>query len=282
MSEIFWFLVTAGAFYYFFKWIDKKNVKKDEKRDPQYVQDLFQYEKIFDNGLIKLKNGTFAIVLEVSLIKMNMKSQNEKDSVWFTYRELANSLPTHCSLIVQSQYLDLTDYIDSYLAISKDVEKVQLTPELQRSAEDVAAFLKQQYSERKTRDYKGYVIVRYNPFSQGTEAGISTGNRDIDSLIELIRGEVNTIPEDEAEELAQNMMDEVATLIYQAFDTIRCRVYRLDKAGVLTMIHQTLNRDLVTYESLNDLYERGAFSSFKQSLTPHIMSQQLSNQKEVS
>lgn len=280
MTELFWFIVTIAIFYFLFKWLDKGNADK-KNHDPHYVQDLFQYKEIYDNGLIALNNGTFAIVLDVVPIKMNMKNQSEKDSVWFNFRSLVNSLPTHHSFILQSQYLDMTDYIDNYIATSKDRERVQLTPELERSAEDVGAFLRNQYSERKTRDYKGYVIVRYNPFSQGTEAGISTGNADIDNLIQLVKGETNTLPDDEAEELAQNMMDEVASLIYSSFDTIRCRVSRLDKEGVLTMLHQTMNRDLAPYESLSDLHDRGSFSQFKQSLTPHMMAQH-STKKEVS
>ncbi|WP_240377262.1 hypothetical protein [Bacillus piscicola] len=273
MGSTIGLILTLAAFGFLYYRLQKKhkgNVKDKENADS--VQELFNYKKIEENGLVFMPDGTVAMVLDVQSINIKMKSPSEKDSAWLHFRSFVNSMPTHFTLLVQSQYLDMSDYLDDYVASAHNPDN-HLTPQLLESSENVANHLKG-FSERKTRDYRGYIIARYNPYTQGTEAGVMTGNTKIDTLVQQLRGGANTMPQDEAEELAVNMMDEVAELVFQSFDSIGCKVSRLNKIGVLNMLHYTMNRDIASYQHLHDIYDSGGFSDAVQSLTPYLSEQQ--------
>ncbi|MDH5163372.1 hypothetical protein [Heyndrickxia oleronia] len=243
------------------------NKKKGKANKASTIQELLSFEEITEDGVVKLENNTYSIVIQVEPINVPMMSQSEREGVWLNFRTAMNTLPCHATLLIQSQYLDMNDYVNDYLENSK---KHNLTPELEKSAESVAEHLKG-YVERKTRDYRSYIIVRFNPFSYGTEGGVTTGNVTIDNFIGNIRGSNNTMTEEEAKELAENMLDEVGDLIYQSFQAMGIYLTRLDKTGVYNMIYQTLNRDLSVSQRLHDVNEFGSFSEIKQSLTPEIM-----------
>ncbi|HWO75547.1 MAG TPA: hypothetical protein VNM69_06445 [Bacillus sp. (in: firmicutes)] len=257
-------LATVGGVGYWY-WKDSKN-KKEMTKEPESVQELLNVKEVYPNGLVKRHNNTYAIVLEIQPININMKSQSEKNGVWLNFRTAINTLPCHVTLLVQSQYLDMNDYIQHYTEVS---QSVPLTPQLKASAAGVAEHLGG-FAERKTREYRSYVIVRFNPFKYGTEAGISTGNATIDNLVAALRGQKVKISHDEAFELAENMLEEVADTIYASFEPMGIGVARLDRVGVYNMIYMTLNRDLSMYQRIHDVNAAGSFSEFKQSLTPDI------------
>lgn len=272
MGSTIGLLLTLAAFGFAYYYIQKKqtaHIKK--KEEAESVQELFQYEKIDDNGLVFMPDGTVSMVLEINSINIKMKSPSEKDSVWINFRTFINSMPTHFTMLSQSQYLDMSDYLDDY-ELGATNPDIPLTPALRDSARDVVNHLRG-FSDRKTRDYRGYIIARYNPYTQGTEAGVMTGNVKVDHIVQQLRGQANQMPEDEAEELAINMMDEVAELVYQSFDSIGCKVQRLNKVGVLNMIHYTMNRDIASYQRLHDIFESGGFTDTKQSITPYLSEQ---------
>lgn len=272
MGSTIGLILILAAFGFGLYYVQKKQAERFKKKEEaESVQELFQYEKIDDNGLVFMPDGTVSMVLEVHSINIKMKSPDEKDGVWINFREFINSMPTHFTMLSQSQYLDMDDYLEEYKAAANNPD-FPLTPALRESAKDVVNHLKG-FSERKTRDYRGYIIARYNPYTQGTEAGIMTGNVEIDNLVQELRGQANKMPKDEAEELAVNMMEEVAELVYQTFDSIGCKVRRLNKTGVLNMIHLTMNRDIASYQRLHDVFEAGGFTDTNQSITPYLSEQ---------
>ncbi|MDX8367180.1 hypothetical protein [Cytobacillus sp. IB215665] len=255
-------IALIGFLYY-------KASNKEKKSDirAETVQELLNYEDMSKDGLVKLHNGTYSIVIEVEPVNVKMMSISERQGVWMNFRAAMNTLPCHATLLVQSQYLDMNDYVNDYLGTSKNFN---LTPELLQSAEGVSEHLKG-FVERKTREYSSYIILRFNPSTYGTESGVTTGNVTVDNFLENIRGTNMKMTDEEAKELAENMLDEVGDLIYQSFQAIGIGVTRLDSVGVHNMIYQTLNRDLSIHQRLHDVNGMGSFSEFKSSLTPELM-----------
>ncbi|MCM3716619.1 hypothetical protein M3202_21490 [Alkalihalobacillus oceani] len=242
------------------------------------TQDILNYKNIDENGIVELHNGNFAMVIEVEPINLHMKSQREKDSIWFAMRSFSNSIPTSYTLLVQSHFLDIAEYIEDYRKKINQPDSI-LTPQLIASGNQVARHL-ETFSERKTRDYRCYVIVRYNPYKDALESNISTGSRKLDHVFEKTTS-TQTIPPDEAYELTESLFDEVADLVYQNFDTIGIKIARLNKLGIHDMLHQTLNRDLSPYHHIGDLYLAGAFSDNKQSVTPSLSLENRRKEREL-
>ncbi|MDP4086581.1 MAG: hypothetical protein Q8934_18535 [Bacillota bacterium] len=264
--------IGLGGYWYY----KDSQKKKAATFEVETVQDLVSAKETYANGLVHNHNNTFSIVLEVQPLNISMKSQSEKDGVWLNFRSAMNMLPCHITLLIQSQYLDINDHIQDYIQVS---QSTPLTPQLKESALKVAEHLKG-FSERKTRDYRSYVIVRFNPYSYGSEGGLATGNVDIDKLLGMIRGNKNKMSEDEAKELAENMLDEVGDTIYSSFESMGIGVSRLDRVGVYNMLYLTMNRDLSLYQRLHDVNAAGSFTEFKNSLTPDFALQEAAFTRE--
>ena len=258
--------------YMYFKFSKKEKEKTNP--DAWNVQDLLKYKEIKDDGIIQTHDGTYCVVLEVTPIPLKMKSQREKDSVWLVYLGFLNSIGLPTTLLVQSQYLDMSDYITDYQYAGQENEL--LTDELRASCEDVAQHLSI-FSEKKTRDYKAYVIARFNPYEHDADGGVlGTGNATIDQVISKVRGNGSTskITKEEAEDLAINTLNEMASLLYQEFDAIGSPVYKLNKLGVYNMVHEFLNRDLSPIQRFNEAYEAGSFAQTKDSKTVEMSESQ--------
>ena len=50
------------------------------------TQDWISIDKIFDNGIIKLKNNKFVKIMKVSPINFSLKSNLEKDAILNSYK----------------------------------------------------------------------------------------------------------------------------------------------------------------------------------------------------
>lgn len=257
-------LLSLGLVGFFYYKTQKK--QKAEQIVPETVQELFDYKEIRDDGLIELRNGTFSKVIAVQPTNIKMKSQTERDSIWLNFRGLLNTLPIHTTLLVQSIYIDMGVYIDES---ENEMNDVRLTDPLRKLGNEIYNDMRGN-TENKTRDYRSYIILRFNPYEYGTESGITTGHGGLDDIVSKVRGETTKISDEEAKELAETMLDEVADIIYHSLGGMKCKGYTLNKLGVLQMLHGTMNRDLASFQEITDIYASGGFSDTKQSLTPFI------------
>lgn len=250
---------------------------KSENKDT--VQDLLQYEHIYDNGMVKLKQGTYTAVIEVKQINNRLNNIEEKTSVWQNYRDFINAVNIRQTQLVQSHYLDISDFIQEYEDTSSSL--AYLTPELINAREDVLQNY-QSYSERKTREYRSYIIFRFNPAKEGGEAGLRTGNGAIDTLMKSLREQTHQMTKEEEEDLSRAILDEMCDLSYQMLSNVGIESTRLTREGVLNMVYMTLNRDLSVIQRLQDASNARSFTEFKQSLTPFMAEELIKQEAEAS
>lgn len=246
----------------------KKTKKKKNSKEKETVQELFDYKTITDKGVCQLNDGTFTVSLEVSEINQRLNNNNENTAVWRKFRGLVNALSIRHTLLVQSQYLDLTDFVNNYEKESDELEF--LTPQLRESKKEIIESY-QDFSERKTKEVRCYIILRFNPYKEGIEKGLDTGNAMLNSLLDSTKSKTTKMTEDEAIDLANSILDEVADLAYQLLHGLGMKSTRLNRTGVLNMIYMTLNRDLTLVQRLQDIAKTEAFSEFKISETPFII-----------
>lgn len=245
-----------------------KNLDKKKVNEKETVQDLFEYRTISDKGICHLNDGTFTATLEVSQINQRLNNDIENTAVWRKFRGLINALSIRHTLLIQSQYLDLTDFVNNFERQSDDLDL--LTPQLRQSKEEVVASYRD-FSEKKTKEVRCYVIFRFNPLKEGTEKGLDTGSSALNALLEATKSKASNMTEEEAIDLANSILDEVSDLAYQLFHGIGIKSVRLNRSGVLNMIFMTLNRDLALAQRLQDAAAAQSFSEFKISETPFLI-----------
>lgn len=250
----------------------KKNSKKASKKtDKETVQDLLAYEEISNRGVVHLKNGTYTLTIEVTQINQRLMNQIENTSVWRKFRSMANSIGVRHTYLVQSQYLDVIDFVSEYNDNADTLDN--LTPQLKLAKEDIIDNYKS-FAEEKTREVRGYIIFRFNPKKDGLEKGLETGNSTIDGLLSGVKGKANAIDKEEADELANSILDEVGDLAHSLLHSIGIKAIRLNRVGVLNMLYMTLNRDLTLSQRLVDVNKAESFTEFKLSETPYAIEEE--------
>ena len=78
----------------------------------QSVQKWLPYDKILDNGIIKLKNSSYVKILKVEPINYNLKSELEKEAILNSYKSFIKSCNFNLQILIQSKKEDLTKHID--------------------------------------------------------------------------------------------------------------------------------------------------------------------------
>lgn len=76
------------------------------------VQDWLPVEKIFDNGIIKLKNNKYIKIIKIIPINFNLKSQLEKEAVLNSYKIFLKTCNFDLQILIQSKKEDLSNNIE--------------------------------------------------------------------------------------------------------------------------------------------------------------------------
>ena len=76
------------------------------------VQNWLPYDKILDNGIIKLKNSSYVKILKVEPINYNLKSELEKEAILNSYKSFIKSCNFNLQILIQSKKEDSTKHID--------------------------------------------------------------------------------------------------------------------------------------------------------------------------
>jgi len=110
--------VIGVAGYAGFKYMKKTIQTDDEKED--YIpttQDNLPVDWI-RKGIVKMKNGTYAIVVKLPSINIDLMEDNEREVVFSQYRSVLSAIDFPFQFLQQSRVVDIADYI-------KKLEKIQ-------------------------------------------------------------------------------------------------------------------------------------------------------------
>ena len=75
------------------------------------VQDWLPFDKILDNGIIKLKNSSYIKILKIYPINYNLKSELEKEAILNSYKSFIKSYNFNLQILIQSRKEDLSIHL---------------------------------------------------------------------------------------------------------------------------------------------------------------------------
>jgi len=254
---------------------DNKKSKKD-KNKPLTVQDLIQYDEITPKGIVRI-GKTYTAVMETDQTNSSLLDYNENAILWNNFRVMLNSINIRYSMILQSHFFDVSDFVNDYETRANSLEN--LTPQLSNAKDDII-YHYSKFTEERNRDQRTYIIFRYNPDVEGIETLFETGNAVLDELFKKAKSTASDIDEEESRSIAISVLDEVAELAYQLLQKMNVRSVRLNRIGVLNMLYSTLNRDLTTSQRLLDVSEAHSFAEVKISESSRLFLEALETEEQ--
>lgn len=121
------------------------------------TQDHLEVLDISD-GLAIGKRGTVSLVLQTNAVNFDLLSEYEQDNKIYAFAGLLNSLNFHIQILVKTQRIDISNYIE-YLKAQK---KRKLSEGLREQLEIYTQFIQNLIVTNDVLDKKFYIIIPYN------------------------------------------------------------------------------------------------------------------------
>ncbi len=160
---------------------------KARARATASTQDHLEVREIRDD-LVLSKTGSVAMVIQTTAVNFDLLSEYEQDNKIYSFAGLLNSLNFHIQILIRTNRIDITNYID-YLKAQRNKA---MTPGLQRQLEIYTKFIQNLIVQNDVLDKKFYIVIPYNPsvVLPGTGFLERRKNKDQEDLINMQKEKV--------------------------------------------------------------------------------------------
>jgi len=114
------------------------------------------------DGILLLPNNGYRLVLEVSSLNFELKSEDEQDAIIDTYESFLNSVGTKLQILIRTREIDMDKYLEDLSArLENETERIY-RDQLQNYDEFIRSLI--QSNKILTRHF--YIIVPYESTSK--------------------------------------------------------------------------------------------------------------------
>lgn len=121
------------------------------------VQEWLPVEKIFENGIIKLKNNNYLKIIKINPINYNLKSDLEKEAILNSYKIFLKTCNFNFQVLIQSNREDLSQSISN---IKNSVKKENKN--IIEISEKYIEYLNKLNINKKSAIKNFYIIIKIN------------------------------------------------------------------------------------------------------------------------
>ena len=191
------------------------------------TQDHLDVLDIVDD-LVLLKDGSVALILQISAVNFDLLSEDEQEAVIYAYASLLNSLTYPVQIVIRSQKKDISNYIKLLETQEKNAPEGKRRQQIASYRQFIGALVK----EGNVLDKKFYCII---PFSR-VELGLSANNP-------LQVKPSKTLPYDKATILnkARNSLEPKRDHLIRLFSRIGLVARQLKSGQITSLVHGIYN-----------------------------------------
>jgi hypothetical protein len=137
----------------------KDSVRQKKGSPAASTQMHMNIAEIKDNVIV-LKNGGLRAILQTSSVNFNLKSEEERNSIIYSYQGFLNTLEFPIQICVKSRKLDIDKYIESVREKASQHENKLLKQQTMEYAEYIQKLI--EYADIMETNF--FVIVPYDPY----------------------------------------------------------------------------------------------------------------------
>lgn len=119
-----------------------------------------------NDGLIFLKDGGVALVLQTTALNFGLLSDEEQDATIYSYSALINSLSFPIQILIRSQRKDVSEYIE---LLDQRIQEVQ-SQKIKETVIKYRQFIKGLVKDNRVLEKKFYVIIPFTTIELGVTA----------------------------------------------------------------------------------------------------------------
>ena len=119
------------------------------------VQDWLPFQKILDNGIIKLEENLYVKIIKINPINFNLKSELEKEAILNSYKLFLKTCNFDIQILIQSNKEDLSKHI-SKINSQKNIEKENI----KKISDNYIQYIKNLNQNKKSSNKRFYIIIK--------------------------------------------------------------------------------------------------------------------------
>lgn len=119
------------------------------------VQDWLPFQKILDNGIIKIEDKLYIKIIQINPINFNLKSELEKEAILNSYKLFLKTCNFDIQILIQSNKEDLSKHI-SKINSQKNIEKENI----KKISESYIQYIKKLNQNKKSSNKRFYIIIK--------------------------------------------------------------------------------------------------------------------------
>lgn len=225
---------------------EKDTVKNAKKRKLLSTQRYLEFAGVHDDTLI-LKNGGIRAILEVSSVNFNLKSDEEQNSIIYSYQRFLNALNFPVQILMRSRKLDIDHYLDDL----KEKMRHQQNELLKNQMGEYIEYISKLVEYADIMEKRFFVIVPQNP-SRAEKVSIFT------SFLEKIS------PDDTVLKVIQRRkefkglkkgLDESVSVVKTGLENCGLNVTRLNTEKIIELFYQCYNPQLSRTQKMKPMNE---------------------------
>ena len=125
-----------------------------QKKQVISVQDWLPFEKILENGIIKLKDNSYVKIMKITPVNFNLKSSLEKEAILNSYKIFLQTIEVNIQILIQSNKENLLGHISN---IKNHEEKNKKITNLSNK---YINFIQKINSENKSSSKNYFIIIK--------------------------------------------------------------------------------------------------------------------------
>ncbi len=137
------------------------------------VQDWLPFQKILDNGIIKIEENLYVKIIQINPINFNLKSELEKEAILNSYKLFLKTCNFDLQILIQSNKEDLSKHI-SKINSQKNIEKENI----KKISDNYIGYIKNLNQNKKSSNKRFYIIIK----NSKTHENIKTEEMIIEEL----------------------------------------------------------------------------------------------------
>ena len=131
------------------------------------VQEWLPFDKILDNGIIKLKNSSYVKIIEIIPINFNLKSELEKEAILNSYKIFLKTCNFNLQILIQSNKENLEKHI-SNINIQKKLENKKIN----EISNNYIKYIQELNKNKKSSNKRFYIIIKNKLLNDKIEENI--------------------------------------------------------------------------------------------------------------
>ena len=215
--------------------------------NPNSTQNTLQIAEIRD-GVVIMNDGSFRSVVMLKSINFDLMSQQEQESIEYSYQHFLNSLYFPVQIFIRSQKVDLQPYIEKLDKIRTEHDNMLLALLM----DDYIGYIDALSQQTNIMDKKFYIVIPYFPMQEETKPLSQSKNffSGVGALFDKKEQHVviNEIDLEKAKAELRNRVQSVLSGLRQ------CSVQGLplDTHELIELYYDTYNPDTATRQQLKN------------------------------